>query len=661
MTTVEQRIAPPERAGGQGLDHNQEESGNRAIITLLTDPVRGGQTDLVITYRSEKGEDDETADGAYEVWAKRGMVRFIRFLDPAGGYGYRVVEQVGENPIADQDPTRLSTKAEELEAAAKSGFSGTDAAKAFIEPEQVSYPLAYERIAQLFDSSNAPDLVISPRSYAFGRQPGQHGALDVVQSRAPLVFSGPGVIEGETDVICSHVDVTPTLGKLLGLPLIDGMDSSGRTSTERSVAPDVYLKRQDGKVIEEVLDGDKRPERAYIFLLDGLSNAELKERLEHDRESIPNLARIIDQGVMFRYGVFATFPTITWPSHNALGTGAWCGHHDIVNPTYYLRESRQVVTPQGTIWETEKYLSDGVETLYEAMHREYGKWDPSTGKGVITASLNEPCGRGALHATLERRMLLDTDRMREVARDNKGDTNARWKEEEQEHVYRYSGTDIQALAQSLMLFDNETQPPPIFTYHESSLTDAVGHDYGPHHEAMRDALIETDKRIGKILAVMDRRGLFDSTLFVISADHGMAQTDIELAADPAQAVVDAGLKAVVTSPLIYLLDMDVTIEHSADGRTVAITVLDNDADASGEKPPVEGAQVEVIAPHSRVLAEGKSDAFGMAGLPLQVGEDPASLIVRVEHERFNTRHLRLDGTNVVEDPHHRLYGRGPAS
>ena len=43
MTTVEQRIAPPERAGGQGLDHHQEESGNRAIISLLTDPVRGDQ------------------------------------------------------------------------------------------------------------------------------------------------------------------------------------------------------------------------------------------------------------------------------------------------------------------------------------------------------------------------------------------------------------------------------------------------------------------------------------------------------------------------------------------------------------------------------------------------------------------------------------------
>jgi phosphonoacetate hydrolase len=686
MTTVEQRIAGPERAGGQGLDHHQEESGNRTIVALLTDPVRGEQVDLVMTYRRDAGDSapllrqaqherigipqdewEESRTGGYEVWSKRGMVRFVRFLDPVGGYWYRVIEQVGENPIADQDPTALATKAEELEAATRSGFSGTDPAKAFIEPEQMSYPLAYERIAQLFDSPNAPDIVISPKSYAFGRQPGQHGALDIVQSRAPLVFSGPGVVSGEADAICSHVDVTPTLAKLLGLPLIDGKDSSGRSSSERGVAPDVYLKRQDGRVLEEVLSGKGemgnekgdggRPERVYILLLDGLSNSELKERLEHDRESIPNLARIIERGVMFRYGVFATFPTITWPSHNALGSGAWCGHHDIANPTYYLRETRQVVTPQGSIWETGKYLSGEVETLYEALHREYGKWDASTGKGVVTASLNEPCGRGALHATLERRLLVDGEKLRDVAQENRGDTNLRWKEEGQEQVYRYSGTDIQALAQSLMLFDSETQPPPIFTFHEFSLTDAVGHDYGPHHEAMLDALVETDRRIGKILSVLDRRGLFESTLIVISADHGMAQTDIGLAADPAQAVLDAGLKAVITSPLIYLLDTAVTVEPSGDGRTVNVTVLENDPDSSGEQPPVAGARVEVISAHSRVLVEAKTDVFGVAGLPLPVGEEPKSLVVSVEHERFNTRHLRLDGTNVVDDPRAVLFDR----
>jgi Type I phosphodiesterase / nucleotide pyrophosphatase len=237
------------------------------------------------------------------------------------------------------------------------------------------------------------------------------------------------------------------------------------------------------------------------------------------------------------------------------------------------------------------------------------------------------------------------------------DTNTRWRADGHEQVHRYSRSDNQGLAQGLMLFDNDTQPPPVFTYHEFSLTDAVGHDYGPHHDAIRDALVETDKRVGKILSVLDRRGLFESTLFVISADHGMAQTDIELAADPAQAVIDAGLKAVVTSPLVYLLDMDVAIEPSADGRTVNVTVLENDADAHGEQPPVDRARVEIIAPHARVLTQANTDAFGVAGLPLPVGEEPETLVVRVEHERFNARHLRLDGTNVVEEVRERLYGR----
>src|SRR3990172_3239562 len=125
MAKIEERVAGPERPGGQGLDPNQEESGNRAIAALLTDPVRGEQTDLVITYR-----DDPDGRGAYEVWAKRGMIRFQRFFADEGGYGYRTVEQIGENPIAGQDPTALPTLADELEAGARSGYSGTEPAAA---------------------------------------------------------------------------------------------------------------------------------------------------------------------------------------------------------------------------------------------------------------------------------------------------------------------------------------------------------------------------------------------------------------------------------------------------------------------------------------------------------------------------------------------------
>jgi hypothetical protein len=457
-----------------------------------------------------------------------------------------------------------------------------------------------------------------------------------------------------TDTLCAQVDVAPTLAKLLGMPLIDGKDSTGRNSSERGVAPDVYLKRQDGKPIDAIIDDDARPDRVYLFLLDGLSNTELKERLEKDRESIPNLSRIIERGLMFRYGTIVNFPSITWPSHNALGTGAWCGHHDIVNPTYYLRETRQTVTPQGSIWETGKYLTGDVETLYEAVHRVFGKWDGTSGE--VTASINEPCMRGAGHSTLERRMLVDPDKVSELTKANRGDTNPRWQEEGQEGVRRYSYTDIQGTAQAMMLFGSDDQPPPKFTYHEFALTDAVGHDYGPHHPAVLDALVETDKRIGKILDVLDARGLFDSTLFVITTDHGMAPIDTDRNADQVQSVLEGGLKAVVPAPLVYLLDMDVSIEPAMDGRTVAVTVLANDSDEHGEKPPVAGATVCVITHQGQVVAEAQTDAFGACGLPLPVQEDPEHLVIRVQDERFNTRHARLDGTNVVEDIRHRLYG-----
>ena len=237
---------------------------------------------------------------------------------------------------------------------------------------------------------------------------------------------------------------------------------------------------------------------------------------------------------MFEYGTIVNFPSITWPSHNALGTGAWCGHHDTVNPTYHLREKRETITPQGMMWETGKYVTGDVETMYEAVHRVWGKWDGK--QGEVTASINEPCMRGAGHATLERRMLVDTAEMSAMVKLNKDDTCPRWKADNQNDAYRASGSDIQGTVQSMLLFGADDKPPPKFTFHEFSLTDAVGHDYGPHHDAVFDAVIETDKRIGKILGVLDARGLFDSTLFVITTDHGMAPIDTSLAADQTKAV-----------------------------------------------------------------------------------------------------------------------------
>jgi len=631
----------PERPGGQGLDHNQEESGNLAIHKLLTSDDGRAWTDFVATARQE-------TDGswAYEAWALRGMVRWVRRYAPAGGYEYEVVETAGVNPIERQDFRALATYAEELAA------GSNDLETNFVEPESLTYPYAYERISQLFDSPNAPDLVVNPKSYCYGRQPGQHGALDVIQSRSPLVFSGPGVKAGAVvEAPARQVDIAPTIARLMNFPLIDGKDITGRTSSERGLAPDVYMARQDGRVLEEVLDAaGGHPERVYIILLDGQSHTELLHRLDTEPGSIPNLRRLIERGVMLRHGSITNFPSITWPSHNAIGTGAWCGHHDIVNPSYYLRESRETVSPQGQQFDTARFLGSGVETLYEAFHRVFGH-------EALTASVNEPCTRGADHASLERRLIGDRGQLIMLTKETEHEINPRWFNELEEQGHKLQGQiDNRALAQARQLFLDDSHPAPIFVYHEFAQPDSSAHDYGPHHEGARAALDETDVRVGHVLSTIESRGLFESTLFVITTDHGMAQQDVSLKANPARIPQRDGMAAVTTEPLIYLLDLDVQVVVQADGRTAQVTVLENDAHASGEKPPVARAEILVSDHQDGKVARVLTDANGVAGISIPADLAPADLRLRVHAEGFNPRHMLLDGTNLALDLRRALYG-----
>jgi len=635
-----QEVLGLERPGGQGLDRHQEESGNRAILALLSDPDVAAHVDLVITYR----------DGAYEVWAQRGMVRFQRAWQD-GQLAFPIVEHIGINPIAEQLHTAVATCAEELRAAAASGHPTADANEAFIEPEQVTYPCAYERIAQLFDSPYAPDLIVSPKCYTFGRQRGQHGALDVVQSRAPLAFAGPGIRPGVYEAAARHVDIAPTVCRLMGFPRTDGMNCSGRTASERGVAPDVYLRRQDGRVLDEIVDdGGTQPQRTYLVILDGLSNSELRHLLDTNDPSITNLRRILDRSAHFTYCSVVNFPSITWPSHSTILTGAWCGHHDVVNPTYYARDTRTALAPQGQGMMTEGYLGSGVETLYEAFHRVLGP-------RAFTASIHEPQGRGADHAALEQRLVGPRDRLRALTPDFVEAISPRYAADGKEGVHREAILDARGMAQITVLFGDPSHPPPVLVAHEFALTDGAGHDYGPHADGLRTAIAETDRRLGQVLDMLAAQGLLDSTLFVFTSDHGMAAQDVALAANPARHPDRIGMKTVTGEPMIWLRDLAVTVEPAPDGRTARVMVLDNDADCSGEYPPVAGAEVLVAGHADRVLAKLVTNAAGVAGFATPADVSPSHLVVSVHHLDFNPRHVRLDGTNLAIDLRGQLYGQ----
>ncbi len=619
----------PERPGQQGLGPHQEESGNRAILALLRDEEVASQVDLVITHR----------DDAYEVWAARGMIRFRRHAG-AGGPEFRIVEQIGENPIARQDHTAVATCADELRAAAASGHPTDDPNAAFIEPSQLTYPHAYERIAQLFDSPLAPDLIVSPRCWTFGRQPGQHGALDVVQSRAPLAFAGPGVRPGRYEGSPRHVDIAPTVCRLMGFQRATGRDWSGRPA-------ETYLRRQDGRVLDEVVDdAAPRPDRAYLVLFDGLAHPELMTLLERDDPRIANLRRLLDRAALFTYGSTVNFPSITWPSHATILTGAWCGHHDVVNPTYWDRTARTPLAPQAQGTRTETYLGDGVETLYEAFHRAR--------PGCFTASIHEPQGRGADHAPLEGRTVGPRDRLKALTGELSREIGPRWTADGHDDLQREAQLDARGLAQVLVLFDDPSHPPPAFVAHEFTLTDGAGHEYGPHAEGLRDAIAETDRRLGRVLDLLERDGLLDSTLFVFTSDHGMAAQDTALGADPVRHLERIGMRVMTGEPMLWLRDLAVAVERAPDGRTARVVVADNDVDATGERPAVEGAEVVVQDGAERTIATLRTNADGIAGFATPI--DAGHFVVAVRHPDFNPRRLRLDGTSLALDLRRALYG-----
>lgn len=641
-----EEVLGPERPGGQGLDSHQEESGNRAILALLQDPEVREHVDLVITCR----------DGAYEAWAARGMVRFERVLRD-GQLAFRVVEQIGENPIARQQHDAIASCTDELRAAAASDHATEDVNQAFIEPEQVSYPYAYERIAQLFDSPFAPDIVISPKCYAFGLQLGQHGALDIVQSRAPLAFAGPGIRPGAYDAAPRHVDIAPTICHLMRFPKIPGTDHSGRAAS-------VYLQRQDGRVLDEIIDADTRPQRVYIVVFDGLSNSELRYLLDTDDPGVTNLRRILDRSARFTFGSTVNFPSITWPSHSTILTGAWGGHHDIVNPTYYARESRTALAPQGQGMRTESYLGHGVETLYEAFHRVLGQ-------GAFCANIHEPQGRGADHAALEGRVVGPRDRLRALTPTLVEAISPRYAADGKEAVYREALLDARGMAQLMVLVDDASHPFPVLTAHEFALTDGAGHDYGPHSDGLHTAIAETDGRLGQVLDLLEVKGLLDSTLFVFTSDHGMAAQNVSLRANPARHPERIGMKAITGEPMIWLRDLHVTVEPAPDGRTARVTVADNDPDHSGERPPIAGAEILVQAhPESpagshavprqsdsgRALAKVVSNELGIAAFATPSDVEPAHIVLAVHHPDYNPRHLRLDGSNLCVDLRRALYG-----
>ena len=389
----------------------------------------------------------------------------------------------GRDPVADQDP-----------------FSDT------------SYPYAAARLHSLFADRRAPDLaVVHTGAHHWperGGHLGEHGSLGSVQSRAPFVLSGAGVVaRGVLDRAVRTVDVGATLAALCGASY-DGMD---------------------GSPVDLAGPGARH---VVGLLWDGAHCADLLHLAATG--ALPNVARLLARGCALRGGAVAEFPSVTLVNHTCALTGVGPGRHGIVNNAFYDRDTgEQVVPNSAATWHRSMdWLRPGVRTVFERL--------PA---GVASACVNDPVDRGATNSTfaLIRAMTgAGTGSLVTSLPPAEGDPLATQEFVVSDADYRWgSQIDASGLEQVLGLW--RAAEPPRLMWWNTTLTDGAHHAGGPASRISRAGLRDADQRLGVWLDLVEERGLLDDTVVLLTADHGMEGALPGCSGDWDTALTEAGV------------------------------------------------------------------------------------------------------------------------
>jgi hypothetical protein len=443
------------------------------IVDLVAYPVDHQGEDAVIVARHD-GAVLLTADGDHDVL-------------------------FGRDPVANTDPMAFLPYDDEI---AHPSPGNRDNA----------YPEPGRRLRSFFgDTGRSPDIAIlhTPGHYfpEQGGHRGEHGSLDVIQSRAPFIVSGAGVLpDGILDDHALVVDVTPTLLHAAGVHVERHVDAAGMPL--------------DGVARTDLVTGGAG--RFVIGLLwDGAHSSDLL-RLATTGE-LPGVARLLERGVALAGGAVAEFPSVTLCNHASLLTGVGPGRHGVLGNMYYDRElgSRQVPNDETTWHRSAEWLRPGVSTIFETLTAV----DPA----IRTACINEPVDRGAQISTMslireigDARGAGGLDAALPPAESSPFLGNAAHLADA---YYRWmTRVDDAGVTQMLEAWASAAEAPR-FTWWSQIVPDAGHHAGGPRSEIARDSLRDADRRLQVFLDHLDGLGVTDDVTFLLTADHGFESAD----------------------------------------------------------------------------------------------------------------------------------------
>jgi hypothetical protein len=408
----------------------------------------------------------------------------------------------GRDPVALQDPLAFSTLVEELADPSPSNAHN-------------SYPWAGQRLASLFEAQAAPDLAVVHTGKHYwperGGHRGEHGSLNVVQSRAPFVLSGPAVTaRGMLPLAARVPDVAPTLAWLAGAPLAE-------------------LGDMDGQALVDVLVPHPGP--VVGLLWDGCNSNSLYSLAAAGE--LPTVARLLERGCAFAGGAIAEFPSVTLVNHTCALTGVGPGRHGIVNNSYYDRsDAVQRLTNDARTWHRwSEWLTSGVRTTFDRIDGR-------------TACINEPADSGSTYSTFRliresgssggasdmNSLLPDPTADPHTTKDFVGIKDYSWS----------SSVDAAGLVQMLEQWPSPSEVPAL-TWWNVLLTDTGHHEGGPHSDIAHAAMRDADARLGVFLDHLDRMGMLDRTTFLLTSDHGSEGAAEDCRGDWDDALTEAGI------------------------------------------------------------------------------------------------------------------------
>jgi predicted AlkP superfamily pyrophosphatase or phosphodiesterase len=275
----------------------------------------------------------------------------------------------------------------------------------------------------------------------------------------------------------------------------------------------------EGEQTKKEIITDPPAEHLILFSIDGLR----PDFYLNDVWPAPTFQKMAREGTHAK-GVAGIFPSVTFPSHTTLVTGALPSEHGI----YYNRPFMPVNDTGEWYWYAD---SIKVETLWDVVHKS----------GGVTAGLNWPVTVGStIDYNIADVWSLDSDEEPGAAVKT-AQPSGFVEELERQVIGRRGAEQIRHIdnIKSIASYIIEEYKPQLFVIHIAN-TDAMQHRHGREHIEVRQAVAYADRLMTRMIESANLVEILDKTAFVVTGDHGFVDVNVRI--HPNRWLVDEGLR-----------------------------------------------------------------------------------------------------------------------